>query len=103
VPWSQLQQHLTTQKNKTNDSVKTGVGLSEIKRAAEEQWLQPSFDGLKTTIWLKVFCENYVSPDGAVAEWLAYWIQVQKGPGSNSSPLEGCRGNCGPGSLPPSL
>ena len=109
MPWSQkkLQQHLTTQKNKTNDSVRTGVRLSEIKRAAEEQCLQPSFDGLKTTIWLKVFCENYVSPDGPVAEWLAYWIQVQKGPGSNSSPLEGAGVTAGlaesNGSLPPGL
>jgi len=43
----------------------------------------------------------------ALAEWLAFWTQAQKGPGSNRSPLKDCEGNCRPaesnGSLPPGL
>jgi len=47
VESKKLQQHLTTEKNKTNDSV-TWVKnrLSEIKQAAEEQCLQPLFEAV---------------------------------------------------------
>jgi len=41
-----LQEHLPTEKNKTNDSVtRVGNRVSEIRWAAEEQCLQPSFEG----------------------------------------------------------
>ena len=47
VESKKLQEHLTTEKNKTSESVtqdKNGVRLREIKRAAEEQCVEPSFE-----------------------------------------------------------
>jgi len=42
---SKIQEHLTTEKMKTKSSrIRTGVILSEIKRAAEEQCVEPSFE-----------------------------------------------------------
>jgi len=47
VESKKLQEHLTTEKNRTSDSVtqdKNGVRLREIERAAEEQCVEPSFE-----------------------------------------------------------
>jgi len=51
LPWRQkkLEEHLTTEKNETNDSVTQDKNRSqdcqEIKQAAEEQCLEPSLEG----------------------------------------------------------
>jgi len=46
VESKKLQEHSTTEKNETNDSVtRVKNRKSEIKRATEQQCLEPSFEG----------------------------------------------------------